>query len=59
MPPKAGGAVVECLPNWFLFKWPTHSKESHQMHLVWLLVIFACHYKFWLRAEHVQAGSTP
>ena len=32
----------------------THSKESHLMHLVRLLVFFDCHYNFWFRAEHVQ-----
>ena len=40
-------AVVEIINK-------THSKESHLMHLVRLLVFFACHYNFWFRAEHVQ-----
>ena len=29
----------------------THSKESHLMHLVRLLVFFAYHYNFWGRAH--------
>ena len=32
----------------------THSKESHLMHFVRLLVFFACYYNFWFRAEHIQ-----
>ena len=32
----------------------THSKESHLMHLVRLLVFFAYHYNFWFRAERIQ-----
>ena len=31
----------------------THSKESHLMHLIRLLVFFACHYDFWFRAKHI------
>ena len=29
-----------------------HSREAHLMHLVRLLVFYACHYNFWFRAEH-------
>ena len=30
-----------------------HSREAHLMHLVRLLVFYACHYNFWFRAEHI------
>ena len=30
-----------------------HSREAHLMHLVRLLVFYACHYNFWFRAEHL------
>ncbi|XP_011404799.1 PREDICTED: uncharacterized protein LOC100639764 [Amphimedon queenslandica] len=31
----------------------THSKESHLMHLIRLLVFYAAHFDFWFRAEHI------
>ena len=39
-------AVVDIINN-------THSKESHLMHLIRLLVFLACHYDFWFKAAHI------
>ena len=30
-----------------------HSREAHLMHLLRLLVFYACHYNFWFKAEHI------
>lgn len=35
----------------------THSRESHLMHLIRLLVFYAAHFDFWFRAEHIPGKS--
>ena len=32
----------------------TYSRDSHLMHLIRLLVLFAAHFNFWFTATHVE-----